>query len=167
MAYKMQNITVLIVDSQPAMVELIKGVLYLFGVKNILTRTDGEKGFETFIEQNPDLLIVDWDLDSIDGLEFTKNVRNSAVNPFVPIIFMTSLTSEKRVRQARDSGITEFMRKPFTADAMYKRIEEIIERPRQFVRTGEFFGPDRRRKRDPGAVKKERRDPDSAVRKNK
>lgn len=165
MAYKMQNITVLIVDSQPAMVDLIKGVLHLFGIKNIIARVDGERGLEAFKQHNPDLMIVDWDLDNLDGIEFTKMARSSITNPFVPIIFMTSLTSEKRVRQARDSGITEFMRKPFTADALYKRLEEIIERPRQFVRTEEFFGPDRRRHRKATSDGKERRDPDSAVHK--
>ena len=54
-------------------------------------------------------------------------------------------SSEKRVRMARDSGVTEFLKKPFTAESLYKRIEEIIERPRQFVRADSYIGPDRRR----------------------
>jgi two-component system chemotaxis response regulator CheY len=148
MPYQFQNITVLIVDSQPAIVDLIKEVLKMFGVKDILTCTDGKSGLKTFRGRKPDLLIVDWDLKNISGIEFTKAVRHDQANPYVPIIFTTSLSSVKRVSAARDSGITEFLRKPFTAEALYKRIEAIVEKPRPFVQSDEFVGPDRRRKTD-------------------
>ncbi len=147
MSYQFKNITVLVVDSQPAIVELIQGVLHLFGVRNIVTRTDGKSGIKAFKQLAPDLMIIDWDLANLDGIEFTKQIRTGEKNPFVPIIFMTAFSSEKRVMQARDSGITEFLRKPFTAESLYRRIEEIIERPRKFVKAPTFFGPDRRRKR--------------------
>lgn len=147
MSYEMKNITVLLVDSQPAIVELISGVLHLMGVRRIITRTDGKSGLLAFRKTAPDLIIIDWDLANLDGLAFTRQIRAGEVNPFVPIIFMTAFSSEKRVRQARDSGITEFLRKPFTAESLYKRIEEIVERPRKFVRADAYFGPDRRRKR--------------------
>lgn len=147
MSYQMKNITVLIVDSQPALVELISGVLHLMGVKRIITRTDGKSGLLAFRKAAPDLIIIDWDLANLDGLAFTRQIRTGEVNPYIPIIFMTAFSSEKRVRQARDSGITEFLRKPFTAESLYKRIEEIVERPRKFVRADAYFGPDRRRKR--------------------
>ena len=147
MAYQFKNLTVLVVDSQPAIVELIHGVLHLFGVRHILTRTDGKSGLKAFQQIGPDLLIIDWDLDNLNGLEFTKMIRQGEVNPFVPIVFMTAFSSQNRVKQARDCGITEFLRKPFTADSLYKRIEEIIERPRKFVKAPGYFGPDRRRKR--------------------
>lgn len=145
MTYKFENITVLVVDSQPAIIELIKSVLKMFGVRDVLTATDGANGLKTFKGRKPDLMIVDWDLDDIDGLEFTKAIRHDAVNPYVPIIFTTALSSAKRVAQARDSGITEFLRKPFTAEALYKRIEAIVEKPRDFVLSEDFTGPDRRR----------------------
>lgn len=146
MTYQFQNIKVLIVDKQPAMVELIKSVLATFGVKEILTCTDGKSGLKTFRGRKPDLLVVDWDLEGINGIEFTKKVRQDPVNPYVPIIFTTALSSVKRVAIARDSGITEFLRKPFTAKALYKRIEAIVEKPRPFVLSENFTGPDRRRK---------------------
>jgi len=148
MAYNFKTITVLVVDSQPAIVDLIQGVLHIFGVRKMITRTDGKKGLHAFEHHRPDLLIVDWDLASMDGLEFTRTVRRSASNPYAPILFMTGLSSERRVTMARDCGVTEFLKKPFTAHSLYKRIEEIVERPRKFVRAPDFFGPDRRRKRD-------------------
>ncbi len=59
---------------------------------------------------------------------------------------MTGFSERRRVFQARDSGVTEFLVKPFNARDLYRRISQIIERPRQFVRSEDFFGPDRRRK---------------------
>jgi DNA-binding response OmpR family regulator len=158
MAYQFKNITVLIVDSQPAIVDMIKGVLTIFGVKDIITRTDGKNALDAFRKNKPDLLIVDWDLDSINGIEFTKTVRRDPSNPYVPIIFMTALSSGKRVAEARDSGITEFLRKPFTAESLYKRIESIVEKPRPFVQATDFIGPDRRRKRGDDFKGQDRRD---------
>ena len=157
MAYRFDKISVLVVDSQPAIVELIHGVLYMFGIQNIYTRTDGKSGLRAFRQNTPDLLIVDWDLDTIDGLEFTRRIRRGAPHPFVPIIFMTAFSSAKRVKLARDSGITEFLKKPFTADSLYRRIEAVIERPRKFVRADGYFGPDRRRKSQDGYQGPERR----------
>ena len=148
MTYQFKNITVLIVDSQTAVVDVIKKVLTTFGVKNIITCTTGKKGLKAFKESKPDLMIIDWDLDDINGIEFTKTIRQDPDNPYVPIIFMTALSSTKRVTAARDSGITEFLRKPFTATSLYKRIESIVEKPRPFVHSRDFVGPDRRRKRD-------------------
>ena len=62
-------------------------------------------------------------------------------NRYVPIILMTGFSERRRVMQARDAGVTEFLVKPFTARDLYKRLAQVIERPRQFVRSAEFFGP--------------------------
>ena len=158
MAYKFKDITVLIVDRQPAIAELIRDVLWMFGVQRIITRVDGKTGLRAFEKRAPDIVIVDWDLDSISGLAFTQAVRSSLHNPYVPIIFMTAFSSVKRVVSARDAGITEFMRKPFSAESLYKRIEAIVERPRPFVRVPDFFGPDRRRQRPENFIGDEKRE---------
>jgi len=86
----------------------------------------------------------------IDGIAFTQEVRLShkSPNPYVPIIMITGHTERHRVEAARDAGVTEFLAKPITAQNLFLRIAEIIERPRPFVRAGAYFGPDRRRRRD-------------------
>ena len=61
---------------------------------------------------------------------------------------MTGFSSRLRVEKARDAGITEFLVKPFTSEDLYKRVHQIIEKPRQFVESDGFFGPDRRRRVD-------------------
>ena len=143
MVYKFDEINVLVADSEPAIGELIRQVLYDFGAR-CHVEVDGNSALRYFERTNPDLIIVDWDLAGLNGVEFTKSIRSNQKNPYVPIIFMTALSSKKRVTAARDSGITEFARKPFSAISLYERIERIVEKPRPFVRSTDFFGPDRR-----------------------
>ena len=58
---------------------------------------------------------------------------------------MTGHSEKSRVYEARDAGVTEFVVKPITAKAIFDRIQAVIFRPRPFVKTADYFGPDRRR----------------------
>jgi two-component system chemotaxis response regulator CheY len=84
----------------------------------------------------------------MDGLEFTIQVRTSkeSPNPQVPIIMVSGHTKIQQVQAARDSGITEFIVKPITTRDLLARLADISERPRPFVRSDSYLGPDRRRR---------------------
>lgn len=159
MAYQFKNMTVLLVESTRAMSDLTKSILMTFGVTDIHTAFDADEGFEKFCALEPDLIIIDWMQEPDNGLELTKRIRSDekSPNPFTPIVLMTGYSQKKRVLMARDSGITEFLVKPFTAKALYQRIEQIIEMPRYFVVSEKYFGPDRRRKRDSSYAGADRR----------
>ena len=58
---------------------------------------------------------------------------------------MTGHSEKNRVMEARDAGVTEFVVKPITAKAVFDRIQAVIIRPRSFIKTEDYFGPDRRR----------------------
>lgn len=151
MAYNFERVRVLVIEDNQPMLEICRTLLLTFGVGDVLTAKNGEDGFKVFCRENPDIIIADWMMAPMDGIETTRRIRNDTLSPnrYVPIILMTGFSEKKRVVQARDSGVTEFLVKPFTARDLYKRIAQIVERPRQFVRSGNFFGPDRRRKADP------------------
>ncbi|MGH1376882.1 MAG: response regulator [Alphaproteobacteria bacterium] len=148
MAYNFQHIKILLVEDNPQMLMLLKSVLQSFGVGTIETSLDGNDAFEKFCILNPDLVITDWLMSPCDGISFSRKVRNDPKSPnqYVPIILMTGFSEKKRVLSARDVGITEFLVKPFNTRDLYKRLFQIIEKPRQFIRCEDFFGPDRRRK---------------------
>ncbi|HTK85007.1 MAG TPA: response regulator [Patescibacteria group bacterium] len=147
MSYQFQKITVLVVEDNQPMLEVTKALLLTFGVGNVVTAQNGEVGFKRFCEFNPDIVIADWMMKPMDGITLTKRVRTDPLspNPYVPVILMTGFSEKRRVFQARDAGVTEFLVKPFNARDLYRRIAQLIERPRQFVRSEDFFGPDRRR----------------------
>ncbi len=150
MSYQFKNISVLIVESSRALLGVTKGVLETFGIVRVYPAYGAEEGYKKFCEIKPDLVIIDWMDDPMNGIALTKQIRSAqdSVNPYVPIIMMTGYSQKRRVLMARDSGITEFLVKPYTAKALYQKIEQIIEFPRVFVKSEGYVGPDRRRRRE-------------------
>lgn len=144
------------------MLEITKSLLLTFGVGNVITAQNGEIALRRFEQYNPDIVIADWMMTPMDGIQMTRHMRNSShtPNPYVPIILMTGFSEKRRVLEARDAGVTEFLVKPFTAQDLYRRITQVIERPRQFVRSEDFFGPDRRRRKLDDYVGPRRRETD-------
>ncbi|QQG35458.1 MAG: response regulator [Micavibrio aeruginosavorus] len=148
MAYQMHKISVLVVEDNLPMLEITKSLLLTFGVGHVITAQNGEIGYKRFCETNPDIVIADWMMRPVDGISLTRMIRTDhrSPNPYVPVILMTGFSEKRRVFQARDAGVTEFLVKPFNARDLYKRLVQVIERPRQFVKAEDFFGPDRRRR---------------------
>lgn len=150
MSYDLSQVRILIVEDMQPMLSLTISILNMFGFKNVHGAKSADEGLNLFIEYNHDLIITDWLMEPKDGLELIRQVRRSELSPnkFVPVILMTGYSDQPRVEIARDEGVTEFLMKPYSARDMYARIVQIIEKPRQFVDTGEFFGPDRRRRKN-------------------
>lgn len=150
MPYQFENATILVVDDMKAMLSLTASTLGIFGVKNVLTATNVDDAFQLFCQHAPDIVLTDWLMEPDDGMELIRRIRKDPRSPnrYVPIILMTGYSAKMRVMEARDRGITEFLAKPFSARDLYTRIEQLIEKPRKFVDSKEFFGPDRRRRKD-------------------
>lgn len=149
MTYQFDKVKILIVEDMAPMLALTISLLRIFGFGNIHGARSVEEAYELFRHHNHDLIITDWLMDPLDGLDLVNKVRKNADSPnkFVPIILMTGYSAQPRVEVARDMGITEFLMKPYNARDLYARIVQIIEKPRQFVEAEEFFGPDRRRRK--------------------
>lgn len=149
MSYQLHRISVLVVEDSKPMMQITKSLLLTFGIGQVIEASDGKAGFNRYCEHQPDIVLADWMMQPVDGIELTRMIRTDphSPDPYVPIILMTGFSEKKRVFSARDAGVTEFLVKPFTARDLYKRIAQVIERPRQFVHSEDFFGPDRRRKR--------------------
>ncbi len=147
MSLQFEKLRVLVVEDTIPMRKLIHAVLGVLGVKKIIQAGDGESAYEKFKASPVDIVITDWLMDPMDGIELTKKIRNDKDSPnrFVPIIMITGYSAVKRVEDARDAGVTEFLIKPFTAHDIGKRIAYTINRPRDFIECKGFFGPDRRR----------------------
>jgi CheY-like chemotaxis protein len=137
----------LVVDDNANMVQIVKTILKNFGVVHMYEAKDVAEAFSLVRQYAVDMVILDYNLGFMDGVEFVKLMRTAtdSPNPYLPIIMLTAYTEHHRVVTARDAGVTEFCAKPITAIEVYRKIAEVIERPRSFVRTNTYFGPDRRR----------------------
>ena len=125
---------------------ITSAVLQSAGIRKLREAADGAAALEILRDHAVDLVIVDFNMFPLDGVEFTRLVRNSpdSANPYLPIIMMTGHSEKTRVYEARDAGVNEFVVKPITAKAILDRIQAVIFRPRPFVKTDGYFGPDRR-----------------------
>lgn len=85
------------------------------------------------------------DGEKLSGVISLRNDDNSP-NPYIPIIMLTGHGDRERVCEARDAGVNVFMAKPVSAKALYERLVWMINHPLPFIRTSDYFGPDRRRK---------------------
>jgi DNA-binding response OmpR family regulator len=146
--YNLERLNFLIVDDNKHMRALVKSILHALGIKNILEAGDGADAFKELRHFPADIIICDWNMSPLDGMDFVRMVRTGKDSPnqHVPIIMLTGHTEMNRVLEARDSGVHEFLAKPISAMSLYSRIRAIIENPREFVRAGMYFGPDRRRR---------------------
>ncbi len=135
-----------VADDNSYMRRIIRAILHSLGTREIYEAEDGAVALELIENQQPDILITDWMMPVIDGIELVRFIRNpQGRTPFLPIIMLTGYTEKQRITQARDAGVTEFVAKPISAQALYERILSVVDRPRPFVQAKGYFGPCRRR----------------------
>lgn len=164
MGFKFEKLSMLVVEDTQPMQKLLVSVLETLGIRNVHTAANGEDAYRLFVHHAHDIVLTDWQMVPMDGIELTRLIRKSPNSPnkLVPIILITGFSAWPRVAEARDAGVTEFLVKPFTANDLARRIAHVINKPRDFIETHDFFGPDRRRKRaeDNGYAGPMRRDDD-------
>ena len=146
--YKFDRLKILVVDDNAHMRKLVTTILQAFGVVQIQEADSGQRAWNVLREFNPDVLVLDWVMENMSGLELVQMLRTNpqTPNPFVPVIMLTGHTSLDHVMQARDAGVNEFIAKPVSVKTMMSRLVSVIEHPRPYVRTSAYFGPCRRRR---------------------
>ena len=146
--YNIQQLHFLVVDDNKHMSMLIKNLLHALGSRMVAEANDAADAFAELTHFPADIIITDYHMQPLDGLDFVRLVRtgSDSPNPFVPIIMLSGHTEMNKIMQARDAGVHEYLAKPISAKSLYSRIDSIIARPREFIETRSFFGPDRRRR---------------------
>lgn len=140
----------LLVDDDRAMVAILKAVLRGLGLEDVVVARDGEAAYALFRRERIDVALVDFRMPGADGLEFVRRVRRDAdsPDPSLPIVMLTAHADRALVLAARDAGVTEFCVKPVTAVELHRKLAAALDRPRDFVRTPGYAGPDRRRREE-------------------
>lgn len=143
----LRDVSIMIVDDQEFSVQMLREMVRVLGAEDIRAFTDAEKAWNDYKIRPADIVLTDWQMEPTDGLELTRRIRKDPDSPntFVPIIMVTGFRERHQVFEARDAGVTEYVVKPLAPKSLFSRVEAVIERPRRFVRVGDFFGPDRRR----------------------
>ena len=157
---RLGNVHVLVADHDARIARLVKHVLENFGFKHIHVAKDGSEAISVLNAQPVDLVITEWPMEPVNGLDLVKYIRTSpeSKRKDLAVIMLTGKAEQVDVEMARDSGVTEYLVKPFTAKTLSHRIIQVIDNPRSFIMTGGYTGPDRRRQEPlPDGVNSDRR----------
>jgi CheY-like chemotaxis protein len=140
------SLRVLVIDDNPYMRTVLRGILGNIGVKKVYEAADGIAGLEAIRTVNPDLLLLDWEMPLLNGPELVRIVRSPGVfpTPDLPIIMVSAHGERWRVVEAVRLGVNEFMVKPVSSKALLERIVSILAKPRPSVQYGDYYGPEPR-----------------------
>lgn len=163
----LEDLAVVVAEDCDYVRHLLVEMLQSFGCHAVHEAGNGREVIAAFRYVTPDVVIADWAMAPVDGISLTRFVRcdRSSPNPFLPVIMVTADTSPARIFAARDAGVNELIAKPVAPNTLRDRICRVLWRPRPFVRTDGFFGPDRRRRvmTDPRAVERRGATPGGTV----
>lgn len=134
---------VLVVDDDHYMRKVVRTMLMAIGVKAVYEAPDGIAGLEAIRRENPDLVIVDWEMPMIDGAQFARMVRSPGEFPIpdVPIIMLSGHGDRWRVVQAVSIGAHEYLLKPVSTQSLLDRIVAIIGQQCPTVTMKGYYGP--------------------------
>ena len=143
----LQGLNILIVDGNHYMRKLTRTMLMNLGAKSVLEASDGLAGLEQIRLNDPDVMLLDWDMPVLDGLEVMHIVRSPGVfpRPNLPIIMLTYRAERSSVIQALRAGVHEFLLKPTSPKALRDRLTSIAVNPRPMVKVGDCYVPEPRR----------------------
>ncbi|AQR62628.1 hypothetical protein BZG35_13960 [Brevundimonas sp. LM2] len=137
---------VLIADPNQASARLLLDIMKSLGAREVVTESDEHRVMEYAREMEPGLIFTERAGLKLDGEQLARRIRRSNLAcRGVPIIMMTADATASSIKGARDAGIHEFLRKPFTTADLFRRIENVALKPRDWIEAVGYVGPDRRR----------------------
>jgi len=145
----LNKLRVLIVDDQVAVRRLLSSILSQLGVGKIDEAPQGKEALVKANDLPPDIIITDYLMNPVNGVELVHSVRSgdAQLDPYTPIIMISGKAGMDDVKRARDAGTDEFLVKPFSATLVARRLNSVINHPRPYIKSEDFFGPDRRRRK--------------------
>jgi CheY-like chemotaxis protein len=143
------KLTVLVVDHNAGALRSLVESLKLLGVQRVSTAGNGEDAIALMKRVVPDMVICEYQMPVMTGIELTRYLRTDPLSParHVPILMTGSVCDEKRLFEARDAGINEFLLKPPSIKSLFEHLAIAAKGERAFVAAPNYKGPDRRRGR--------------------
>ena len=142
-----QGLNILIVDDNAYMRRLTRMMLTNLGAKSALEANDGLAALEAIRNSDPDVMLLDWDMPVLNGIEVLRIVRSPGVfpRPNLPVIMLTTRAQRSNVHEALRAGANEFLLKPTSPKALCDRLTSIVFKPRPMMKFGNYYVPEPRR----------------------
>jgi two-component system chemotaxis response regulator CheY len=121
-----KNMKILVVDDFATMRRIVKNILIQLGFKNITEADDGTTAIKVLQQEKVDLIISDWNMPKMTGLEFLKEVRAEPSWAKTPFIMVTAEAQQDNIILAVKARVSQYIVKPFTADTLSEKIQKIF-----------------------------------------
>ncbi|MBA7671831.1 Polar-differentiation response regulator DivK [subsurface metagenome] len=118
--------TILVIEDNESNMYLISFILEKHGY-GVLQAYNGKEGLKIALEKKPDLIVMDWQLPDIDGIELTKGIKNNKDLKDCPIIFCTSSVMRGDREKALEAGAVAYIEKPIIPEMFIEEIEKVLQ----------------------------------------
>ena len=122
-----KNMNVLIVDDYSTMLRIIRNLLKQLGFPNVDEASDGEQAYEMVRKKQYGLIISEWNMEPVTGIEFLRNIRGSGQSyADTPFIMVTAESKTENVVMAKQAGVNNYIVKPFNAETLKIKISAVL-----------------------------------------
>jgi two-component system chemotaxis response regulator CheY len=121
-----KSMNVLVVDDYKSMVRIVRGLLTQLGFTNIDEAADGETAFDMIRSKSYGLVLSDWNMQPVTGLELLRRVRADETTRQVPFVMVTAEAKVENVVAARQAGVNNYVIKPFTLAVLKQKLASVL-----------------------------------------
>jgi two-component system chemotaxis response regulator CheY len=121
-----KNMRVVIVDDYTTMLRILRNLLRQLEINNVDEANDGDSAFQLLQKNPPDLVISDWNMVPVTGLDLLRRVRADARLKHIPFIMVTAESKTENVIAAKQAGVSNYIVKPFNADTLRAKIVSVM-----------------------------------------
>lgn len=157
---RITRLRIMVVEPSAQLREIVRDILRRgIGVGEVIEAKNGEEAITMMRDFPCDMIIADTGMAPVGGIELTRYIRKGSdrIDPFLPVIVVSGFPELAEIIAARDAGANEYLAKPLSAKIVELRLNAVLSRPRPFIRSDNFFGPDRRRHEVDDSTLEERR----------
>ena len=123
------SITVLVVDDMSTMRRILKNVLKQIGFSNLVEAENGQDALNKLKVGDIGLIVSDWNMPVMQGIELLRTVRADAELKHLPFLMVTAEDQKENIIEAVQAGVSNYVVKPFTAEALQGKLEKIFAQP--------------------------------------
>ncbi len=120
------NMPILIVDDYKTMLRIIRNLLKQLGFNNVDEATDGAAALQKLRDKQYDLVISDWNMEPMSGLQLLKEVRSDNKLKALPFVMITAESKSENVVAAKQAGVTNYIVKPFNAATLKTKLNAVL-----------------------------------------
>lgn len=121
-----RDLPILIVDDYRSMLKIVRGLLQQLGFTNVDEATDGQTAYAMIAGRQYGLVISDWNMQPMTGLDLLKRVRSEPKTAKLPFIMVTAEAKAENVVAARQAGVNNYIIKPFTQAVLKQKMVAVL-----------------------------------------